>query len=496
MKISSTPHWEGRKKADLLVLPFFQDKKGAVAAFAKDPFAKAVAPSLQSGDFKGKKEETHLIHLNGKVESRLLLLGLGKKEEVTVEGLRRAFASALKVAQKLRLQKLSLALPLHLPLKEEELFTGIIEGMMLSNYLAPDYKNKLESSERQLLVEELQLVGANKEHKALVDEKLAIFQALAFTRDLVNRNADEVTPQYLEKAARGLKKKFPHLKLTTLSKKEIEKEGLHLLLAVNQGSDKDPAFIVAEYSKAPRSKQRLVVIGKGVTYDSGGLNLKPTGGMETMRYDMAGAGAALGLLYAVCEAALPCNVTIVIPSTENSIDAKSYKPGDVYQSHSGKSVEIGNTDAEGRLILADALSYTLKHLKPTHLVDLATLTGAVRIALGSEAIGALSNNDELCRAVEEAGKKTFERVWRLPLIEEYKEQLKSDIADIKNCSTKGEAGTIIAGIFLEEFVGKTPWVHLDIASTAFTPEGKRYYPKYATGVGVRLLFELIKNNFI
>jgi leucyl aminopeptidase len=214
--------------------------------------------------------------------------------------------------------------------------------------------------------------------------------------------------------------------------------------------------------------------------------------METMKEDMAGAAAALGIIHAVAALGLKLNVTAVVPTTENSIGSKSYKPGDVYKSFAGKSIEISDTDAEGRLVLADALAYAVKHLKPTRMIDMATLTGAIMVALGDEASGLMSNNDVLADLLARAGSTTGDRVWRMPLYEEYKEQLKSDVADMKN--TGGRlGGAITAAMFLQEFVGKTPWAHLDIAGTAFHAASKRYNPKHASGVGVRLLLSFLES---
>ena len=229
-----------------------------------------------------------------------------------------------------------------------------------------------------------------------------------------------------------------------------------------------------------------------MTYDTGGLNLKPTGSMETMKSDMGGAAAALSALSVAATLKLPLNVTVVVPSAENSIGSLSYKPGDVYTSYAGKTVEIGNTDAEGRLILADALAYISSKIKPSRIVDLATLTGAMEITFGGETIGVMSNNDDLVDSLIKSGNETFERLCRLPLHEEYKEQLKSDLADIKNIGGRS-AGSITAALFLQEFVGNIPWAHLDIAGTAFYSEPRRYHPKHATGVGVRLLIEFLEN---
>ena len=265
-----------------------------------------------------------------------------------------------------------------------------------------------------------------------------------------------------------------------------------LLLAVNRASSRDPTFMLIEYKGDPKAHDLTVLVGKGITFDTGGLNLKPTGSMESMKCDMAGAAAVLGVIQAAAALGIKKNITGVIAATENSIGSRSYKPGDVYCGYAGKSVEIGNTDAEGRLILADALAYAVKNLKPSRIIDLATLTGAVEVALGNEAIGLLSNHDVLADLLIRSGSSTGERVWRLPLYEEYKDLLKSDVADIK--STGGRtAGCITAAIFLHEFVGKTPWAHLDIAGTAYLNEAKRYQPKHATGVGVRLMLSLLES---
>lgn len=265
-----------------------------------------------------------------------------------------------------------------------------------------------------------------------------------------------------------------------------------LLLAVGRGSDKEPLLTMLTYTGNPKSREHTILIGKGVTYDTGGLNVKPTGSMESMKCDMAGAATVLGVLATVAALGLKLNVTALVPATENAIGSKSFKPGDVYVSHNGKSIEIGNTDAEGRLILADALSYAVKHLKPTRMIDLATLTGAMDVALGSEATGLFSNDDKLAEQLHKAGESTFERVWRMPLFPEYRDQLRSDIADLKNIGTRS-GGSITAAYFLKEFVDDIPWAHLDIASTAYLNESKRYHPKFGTGIGVRLITELLES---
>ncbi len=326
-----------------------------------------------------------------------------------------------------------------------------------------------------------------------MNKKLVISEGVYYARDLINSNADEVTPQYFANCARTIAKDYSHVKATILDKAHIQKEGLHLLMAVNRGSNLDPAFIILQYKGDPKSKEHVVMVGKGITYDTGGLNLKPTGSMETMKCDMSGAAACLGAILAVARLKMKVNFSIVIPSTENGIDANSFKPGDVYKSYAGKTVEMTNSDAEGRLVLADALAYAIKKMEPTQLIDIATLTGAIEVALGSEASGLMSTDDKLAEALMKAGETTFERLWRMPLYDEYKERLKSDIADLKSWNGRG-AGANVAATFLRAFVDeKIPWAHIDIAGTAFLQEAKKYQPKYAIGVGVRLMLEYLES---
>ena len=278
------------------------------------------------------------------------------------------------------------------------------------NYTFDKLRGRTLKEKAPVLLSHVNFVGASKESLKAAKKALTICKGVYFTRDLVNGNADDVTPQYIGEVAKELAKDFPSIKTTVFDKKRIEQEKMGLLLAVARGSAVDPAFIIAEYTGKPGAKDHTVLVGKGVTFDTGGLNLKATGSMETMKYDMAGAATALGILYAVASLGLKMNVTVVIPTTENCIGSRSYKPGDVYRAYNGKTVEICNTDAEGRLILADALAYTVKNLKPTRIIDFATLTGAIEIALGSEAVGLMCNNGKIEADLIRAGNETFERV--------------------------------------------------------------------------------------
>ncbi|MEX1013234.1 MAG: leucyl aminopeptidase [Waddliaceae bacterium] len=476
-----------RPKADLLVLPFWKEKKPAPAS-AFEGLSKEIAPGLSSGDFTGKEGEVVVLYVAGQKEPRVVLLGLGESKMATEETLRRAYGKLTVCCHKNSWTALNIQLPTAPNLN---VLRGVTEGILHANYAF----NELKGNKKELKPQVRQICWISKMEKcaAQADHWQNAFEGVYLARNLVNGNADDVTPEKLVRVAKDLATRFSKVKVTAFNKARIEKEKMGLLLAVNQGSHLDPAFIIIEYKGDPQSKDHTIVVGKGVTYDTGGLNLKPTGSMETMKSDMSGSAVALGTILSCAKLNLKKNVTAVIPSTENSIDSRSFKPGDVYSGYTGKTVEIGNTDAEGRLILADALAYACKNLKPSRIVDFATLTGAIVIALGEQTTGMMSNNDTLANQLSEAGEATFERVWRLPLFEEYKSQLKSDVADIKNIGGRS-AGSITAALFLQEFVDeKVPWAHLDIAGTAFLSKSDRYLPKSATGVGVRLMVQFLEN---
>ena len=482
-----------RKKADVLVLPFWKGKPGAqMAVSLEGELPRLLAEALATEDFKGKEGEILYLYVAGQPEKRISLLGLGSKDKATVESLRRCYGNLTKSCLSKRLKSINLMIPQLEGLKEEDLLRGLAEGLLLPNYTFNELKHRDPEELEESLLQTVTWIGSQQQVLGIAEKTSAICEAVYFTRNLVNGNADAITPQYLAQCAKSLAKKHPSIKTTVFDKKRIEKEKMGLLLAVNRGSALDPAFIIMEYRGNPHSHDHTVLVGKGVTYDTGGLNLKPTGGMETMKCDMAGAAACFGTILASCLLRLKVNLTVVVPSTENCTDAKSFKPGDVYTSYSGKTVEMTNSDAEGRLILADGLSYAIKKLNPTRLIDLATLTGAIEIALGSEASGLMSTNDELAQALLQSGEATFERLWRMPLFEEYKERLKSDIADLKSWNGRS-AGANVAATFLRQFVGESlPWAHIDIAGTAYVMEAKKYLPKYATGFGVRLMIEFLE----
>jgi len=324
----------------------------------------------------------------------------------------------------------------------------------------------------------------------------AICSGVNFARDLVNDNADVINSSYLEGVVKKLIKDSKKVKVEVLSRKELKSKGLNLHLAVNKGSKNEPKLIIVSYNGAPKKGGYTAIIGKGVTFDSGGLNLKPTGYIETMRSDMGGTAAVIGTLKNVLTLKPKKNILFVCGIAENVIGSSAYKPGDVVKSYDGKTVEVANTDAEGRLVLADAIAYVAKSYKPSKIIDIATLTGACVVALGNDYSGLVTDDDKFSRAMIRSSNDTDDKAWRLPIYPELKESVKSDIADIKNIGyPKGAAGTLTAAEFLRQFTSGIKWAHLDIAGTAFVGGPSRlYFGHGATGAGVRLLTDYLLNN--
>jgi len=475
-----------RETADVLVLPFLEGPHEAVNLSSVQLSFKRV---LDSGDFKGKAGEILFVYPEGEKEGRFLLLGLGKEASVSAETLRRSYAQAMRAIQNVKAKSANFVISAIERLSRAEILQGTAEGILLSNYAFNRLRgNSLKDASP--LLEKAGWLGLDKKEQAKLDTWQVIIGSVHFARDLVNGNADDVTAAMLAETARLLEKDSSKLKTVIYDKKWLEKQKMGLILAVNRASQNDPCLIEVSYKGNPRSKEHIVLVGKGVSYDTGGLSLKPTDGMLAMKCDMAGAAAVLGAIRTAALLGLKINVTVVVPAVENCIDAASYKLGDVYRSYSGKTVEINNTDAEGRLILADALAYAVKNLAPTSIIDLATLTGAVVVALGEQVAGICATDDVLAQDLLDASIKTSELLCRLPLYTDYKEAFKSDIADMTNSGGR-EAGSIKGALFLHEFVGSAVWAHLDIAGTAYWSKAKYYNPTKATGYGVRLLVEFL-----
>jgi len=488
MQFTTTASRDQRKKADLLVIPFW---KGKGAALALKGLQKQVRDALQHGDFKGKEGETLLVYPKGEVESRFLLVGLGDPKEVTGDAVRRSYAAVAKVARSQEWSSLNLLLPETKALDRKLLIESAADGLLFANYAFDQYKSSTLKENPTSLVRKVCWVELSAAEGRLAKSRLALFKGVNLTRDLINKNADEITSQALADLVKDWGTKYENLKVTVFDKARIKREKMGLLLAVNQGSAIPPAFLILEYRGAPKSKEHTVVVGKGVTFDTGGLDLKPRDSMYTMKHDMSGAAAVLGTVVAAAEMGLKANFTAVVPTTDNAIGSRSFKPGDVIIGCGGVSVEVSDTDAEGRLCLADALAYTVQKLKPTRIVDLATLTGSMVIALGDEISGVMSNNDKLADGLLAASAEVDETLWRMPLPKAYEKKLKSDIADTTSCGDRA-AGSITAALFLKKFVSDVPWAHIDIAGTAWHDSILSYDRKYATGFGVRLLIHFLQ----
>ncbi|MBI4691017.1 MAG: leucyl aminopeptidase [Nitrospirae bacterium] len=465
---------------DVIILPFTEGDSGLYNRFGD---VQGLIKKAFSKEFRGKQNEVLLIPSPKPIRpERVLLVGLGKKNKVSAEKLRQAGGRALVYLRDMGMKKIGLSTSVMHSLKLSPV--NFIEGALLGLYTFKNYITKKDSKS----IEGITILS--KSSKDLDNELRltgAVTSAVRFARDMINTPSNDMTPTDLAETALSLRQKNVSVKI--LEKKEAERLGMGAYLSVAKGSKEPPKFILVEYKGGKGNP--IVLIGKSITFDSGGISLKPSEGMEKMKYDMAGGAAVLGIFNAVSGLKLPVNLVGILPATENMPGGFATKPGDIVKTISGKTIEIINTDAEGRLILADAIGYA-KRFNPRAIIDIATLTGACSIALGNEAIAMMGNDRELMNKIKRSSEKTYERVWEMPLFEEYKEYLKSDIADIKN--TGGKTGSLVtSAYFLYEFAEKVPWVHLDIASTAWAEKDKPYIPKGASGVGVRLVLDLIKD---
>lgn len=447
----------------------------------------AITRCYQSGDFAGKKDESLMLYPDeGSASPRLFLVGIGKPENQR-SAVRRASAIGVKRARTIGLPGATLFVTPEArgSLSARELGQVTAEGAAKGSWYFPDFKKPPEEKKPEL--ESVSILGPSdaqfREGQAIGS---AIGEGQVLCRRLQMLPGNHLPPRKIAEAAQEVAKRGGH-GITVLDRAAIEREGMGALLAVAQGSLEEPRFISLEYAGAGGAP--VVIIGKGVSFDTGGISIKPAQNMEDMKYDMSGAAAVLGVFEMLGRLRPKLAVVGLIPSAENMPSGSAIKPGDVVRSHLGKTIEIANTDAEGRLLLADALSYARRY-SPACAVDLATLTGAISIALGPFAAGLMGTDEKLIRELIEAGQRADERVWELPLWDEYKELNKSDIADVKNTGGRS-AGSITAGWFLREFVEGFPWAHLDIAATAYTDREDPSSVKGPTGIGVRLISEFL-----
>ena len=447
---------------------------------------------ISQGDFKGELFQCRLIHTQEAIPARrVLLTGLGKKEEFDLEKWRGAASKAGQFIRDSGIKQFAFQIKPFKGLSEEELTESFVTGLLLGAYQFNEFKTLERDKIRK--IEETVLLGETEQETSRIGQGLErgriISNAVCLARDLANAPSNQVTPNALAEKSREIARN-QGLGIEVLDLSEAETMGMGAFVAVAKGSQEPARFIMLEYNKG-KGLDTIVLVGKGITFDSGGISIKPAERMEQMKADMSGAAAVLGAMEAASKLQLPLHLVGIIPATENLPSGKAYKPGDVLKTLSGQTVEVISTDAEGRLILSDALTYSLRY-KPKAIIDLATLTGACVIALGDYVMGLFGNDEALLKRIEEASAKSGEKAWRFPLWDEYFEYIKSDVADFRNVGTRA-AGAIIGGIFLSKFVEKTPWVHLDIAGPAFIEKERPYIPKGGTGVGVRLLVQLLRD---
>ena len=486
---------EIQKKADeAVVVNLFEGARPGGATGALDAaLGGVVGDAVDCGDFKGGKNETLLLYTQGQIPARrVLVVGLGSQDGFGLEAARQAAGTAALKLQNLGIERATTIL--HGTgaggLEPEAAAQAAAEASILACYRFDHYRSggKKEKRLKDLTILEFdrnKLTAARRGAR----NGAHIAAATCLARDLANQPGNVATPVYLARAARKIARD-QGMRCRVLDEAAMKRLGMGGLLGVSQGSAQPARFIILEYNKKAGVRP-LVFAGKGVTFDSGGVSIKPGSGMDEMKFDMSGAAAVLGAMQAVASLQVPHYIVGLVAATENLLDGKSYKPGDILKTLSGKTIEILNTDAEGRLILADTLAYARRY-KPAAAIDLATLTGACVVALGHHASGMMGNDDELAAKVGRAGEQSGERVWALPLWDEYREQVKSRVADLKNSSGR-PGGAITAAALLAEFARDYPWVHLDIAGTAYGDAARPYIPRGGVGVGVRLLTQFARN---
>ncbi|MCK4588855.1 MAG: leucyl aminopeptidase [Nanoarchaeota archaeon] len=476
-------------KSNLLVIGMFE--KDQPDKHLDEALDNEISSLIKSEEFKGEAGQIKVITTLNKLPARkLLLVGLGKKKEFTLEKLRRAAAASAKAVRNLNIKIYTTTLQSTILDKITlDKAKAVVEGTLLGLYQFTQFKtdkNKIKE------IEQITILDNSEKNRRAIDEAIKtstiICEATNYTRDIVNLPASTANPAYLVNEAKKIAKQNK-LKIKVFGKKDLENKGMNCILAVGQGSSQEPKLVILEYNSS--KKGGVAIVGKGVCFDSGGLDLKPATYMADMKSDDAGAAAVLGILKAAAQLKINKKIIGIIPLAENMLGSHAYKPGDILTAFNNKTVEVAHTDAEGRLILADSLAYA-ETLKPDLIIDIATLTGSCVSALGHWATALLTKDEKYPKKLIEAGEETYERVWRLPLWDEYKPLVKSKIADLSNNHLGYDAGCIEGGMFLSNFVENTPHIHLDIAGTGWFSEEKYYHPKGGTGAGVRLLIEFLK----
>ena len=500
MKIRVTKAGVADIVCDVLVVNLFEKvKKPAGATGLVDKaLGGLISDIIKSGEADGKLGQTTLIHSQGKVAAkRVLVVGLGPQKDFGGEEVRLVTSAALRAARQVKAKKV--ATILHgagaggLDLSDAS--QALTEGALIGLYHYEGYKSKNGDDKERGSISELVVVERDPQKVRAIQKGIqagqVVSDAVNRVRDIVNTPSNKKTPiqmaAYARTVIQGTK-----IRATVLDGKTVKRMGMGGFYGVAQGSDEPCKLVVLKYQGGSVRDPWIGLVGKGITFDTGGISIKPARNMLEMKTDMAGAATVINTIRAAADLNLKVNVLGVTPFTENMPSGHAYKPSDVVKTLSGKTVEIVNTDAEGRMILCDALTYAVK-LGATKIIDLATLTGACVVCLGDVAVGLMTNQDDWGDQVLKASEESGEKMWKLPLYKEFREYLKSDVADLINCTEHGKAGTSVAGVFLKEFVGETPWVHLDIAGTAWQTGSGGYLSRGATGVGLRTLVALLRS---
>jgi leucyl aminopeptidase len=476
----------GSKLTSILVSEDIKEFSGDKKYFAIEKKARDL------DEFKGENDKAIVFYSPENLDAdKLITVGVGKKDDLTLESLRRAGSNLVKKAVSLKAETIDIIFPdvSKTKLDENSAVKAILEGAYLSNYYFNNYKSKKED----VSLKKIRLVVKNDKSDDLADvlkETKALCKSVFFARDLVTTPSSDKRPSKLKELIVNEAEKAGII-TRVLGNKELEEKGFHSHLGVAKGSSEDAYLVILEYTP-DEYDETIALVGKGITFDSGGLDIKPAAGMEDMKLDMGGAAAVSGAALALAKSGVKKRIITVIPIAENMPSGDAYRPGDVLKSYSGKTIEVLNTDAEGRLILADALTYTEKLYKPDLIIDAATLTGACMVALGDKIAGVFSKDDETAQAMVKTGKEINEPCWQLPVFPDYAKLIKSSIADMKNIGGR-YGGAITAAIFLNEFVEKSTYVHLDIAGPAFSKKAEYYTNIGGTGYGVRLISEYIKS---
>jgi leucyl aminopeptidase len=471
-------------EADVVIVPVFAEKENIELAEVSELFSRLKARE----QFKGEHGEI-FSSVSGAQDA--VFVGLGKEAEINGEKIRIALAKALKKARELKAKKIFVEL-----ITTDKLCSGTVTKAMVEGLSFAEYKfDKYKTDKKEKTAIEISISAAADKIEAAeeyINEAKVIVETTLLARDLVNEPANVLYPETLAEAAVEYGKTYG-FEVEVLDEIQIDELKMDAFLSVAEGSVNPPRFIIMRYFGDEENKEDILgLVGKGLTYDSGGYSLKPTDSMVTMKCDMGGAAAVIGAMSAIAKTKLKINVVAVVAACENMISGGAYKPGDIIGSMAGKTIEIMNTDAEGRLTLVDAVHYIIEKEKALKVIDLATLTGAALVALGVTTTAVVTNNEEFYGELQRASEKSGEKVWQLPGFEDYKKLIRSDVADLKNTGGRF-AGTITAGLFIGEFVQNKPWLHLDIAGTAWTDSEKDYYSKGGTGTGVRILYYLAKN---